>query len=154
MKKRSFNIIDLGILLLVALLVCGTYYKFRVSDKTSTNAQNSQIKYVVTIPNARNYTLQALKIGDTLFDKDSGNAIGTISDISTEESKSMVLMPDGTAPWFPVENRYTINLTIEAQGSISQNTYMVNKTYSINIGSTRNFCTKYVEWQSQISAIL
>ena len=143
MKKNfRLNWVDLLILVLMVGLVAGTYMKFRVSKTTNVVEPQTPITYQVQITNIRKTTVDALREGDALFDDDSGRNIGTIRSI--EATPALTLTDD----------RYDVILTVETkEGSISGNTYTVARIYTLNIGSFRDFHTKYSTWQGRIWGI-
>lgn len=152
-KKIRLNWVDLLILVLVIGLVAGTYMKFRVSDKTSVAEPQTPITYQVFLPNIRQGTVDAIQAGDTLYDDDSGRDIGVIQSVDVSPAASLVQDTEGSLHWADTDNRFDLILTVEGQGTVSGNTYVINRIYSLNIGSFRQFYTKYSTWQGRIWAI-
>jgi len=154
-KAYRFNWIDALVCLLLVALAAGAVYKFTVSDKTSRAAATDTITYVVQIPAGKDSTLDSLRVGDTLFDSDSGNAIGTIQDISSEPALRIVTLPDGTAEWGEIEGRYDAYITVEAAGSITADRqYLINRTYQVQVGAERSMNTRYRSFIGMIWDIL
>lgn len=156
MKEKSyrFNWIDALVCLLVIALALGVFYKFVVSDKSGAASAEETITYVVQVPAGKASTLGAIQVGDTLYDSDGGNAIGTIVAVDAIPAETAVLLPDGTAEWGTIEGRYDTYITVEASGTITDSRqYMVNKTYQINVGSERNMNTLYRSFVGKIWAI-
>lgn len=157
-KKRKlfgiFNILDIGIILLIAALAVGTVYKFKFMDKTSKSANLEPIAYTVEVKNVRNFVFSNVKEGDILFDKTSGNAIGTITAIEGTPALTPVEMLDGSVVMGESENRYDILFTLEGEGVISDDGYFINKTYELLCGSKKKFMTKYFECEGSVKDIL
>lgn len=157
-KKGKFfgkiNIIDLCVIAVLVVLVIGAYYKFVVMDKTSATSTMQKIEYQVRIEKVRSYSLNNIETGDKLYDKTSGNAIGTIVGVESEPATEKVRMPDGSIVMGEVENRINIILTVEAEGVVSESGSFVNRTYELLVGSQRKFTTKYIECSGIISKIL
>ena len=152
-KKFRLNWVDLLIVVLVIGLVAGTYMKFRVSAKTSVTEPQTPITYQVLLANVRQGTVDAIQVGDTLYDDDSGRDIGVIQSVDVSPATSLVQDTEGALHWADTDNRFDLILTVEGQGTISGNSYVINRIYSLNIGSFRQFYTKYSTWQGRIWAI-
>ena len=148
------NAIDFFVILLVIAIGLGTYYKFGVMDKTSTNVAMEPISYTVEIKKVRDYIFNNVKVGDELYDKTSGNSIGTITDIDSEVAKDIVEMVDGKGVYGEVENRYDVLLTVEAEGVVKEEGYFVNKVYELVVGSKKKFVTKYFECEGSVRNII
>lgn len=154
--KKGFrlNWVDLLILVLVIGLAAGTYMKFRVSKTTNVVEPQTPITYQVQITNIRKTTVDALREGDLLFDDDSGREIGTIRAIDVTPALTLAVDTEGVYHMTDTDDRYDVILTVETQqGTISGNTYTVNRVYTLNIGSFRDFHTKYSTWQGRIWGI-
>lgn len=155
MKKQfRLNWVDLLILVLMVGLVAGTYMKFRVSKTTNVVEPHTPITYQVQITNIRKTTVDALREGDALFDDDSGKKIGTIRSIEATPALTLAVDTEGAYHMTETDDRYDVILTVETQeGSISGSTYTVARIYTLNIGSFRDFHTKYSTWQGRIWGI-
>ena len=153
-KTYHFNLIDAMVCLLVALLALGAFYKFAVSDKTSSAAAADTITYVVQVPAGKESTISAFTEGDALFDSDSGNQIGTIVQIEAVPAETVIPYPDGTAQWGTIQDRYDVYLTVEASGTVTESRqYLVNKTYQINVGAQKNMNTLYRSFYGRIMSV-
>jgi len=157
-KKRmvvgKFHWLDICVVILVVALAVGAYYKFHVLDKTSTSVTMEPITYTVQVKKVRAFVKNNVKEGDLLFDKISGNAIGTIVKMETTQAKEAVALTDGTYKMGEVENRLDVFFTVEAQGNKTDTSVFVNKTYELVAGSDRKFMTKYFECNGKIEEIL
>lgn len=149
----KFHWLDLGVIILVIALAFGAFYKFRVLDKTSSTTALEPISYTVQVKKVRSFVNQNVKEGDILYDKTSGNAIGTIVKMETTQAKEAVSLTDGTYKLGDVENRLDVLFTIEAQGNRTDTSVFVNKTYELVAGSDRKFMTKYFECDGKIKQI-
>jgi hypothetical protein len=107
------------------------------------------MKYDVQIQGCRVYLKDAIKSGDTLYDKTSGNAIGTIVEVKAEPSKQDLQLVNGTYKQCEIPNRIDLTLTIEAQGANNR----VNRVYELVVNSSKNFKTKYANATGKVSKI-
>ncbi len=150
----KISVIDLFVILLVVVIGIALYVKYNVLDVTSTGAQTQPITYTVVINGVRDYTVNALKIGDKVYDKDSsGNSVGTITDISVADARAISEKADGTSVLGYVENCYDVTLTIQADGLVSGGRTLVNRTYELNANSQRVFITKFAAFTITITGI-
>ena len=137
----KINIIDFCVIIIVIVLIAGAVYKFKFMDKTSNNVAMQPITYTVKVEKVRDYALNNIEIGDTLFDKTSGNAIGTITNVESEPATDNV------------ENRINIILTVEAEAVENSSGCYVNRTYELLMGTQKKFMTKYFECDGYINSI-
>lgn len=153
-KAYHFNWVDALVCLLIAALALGAFYKFAVSDKTGSATATETITYVVQILGGKDSSLSAIREGDALYDSDSGTQIGTITNVESAPAETIIPLPDGTAQWGTIEGKSDVYLTVEATGTVTDSRqYLVNKTYQINVGSLRNFNTKYRSFEGTIWSI-
>ncbi len=149
----KINIIDFCVIIIVIVLIAGAVYKFKFMDKTSNNVAMQPITYTVKVEKVRDYALNNIEIGDTLFDKTSGNAIGTITNVESEPATDYVIMNDGSIVKGNVENRINIILTVEAEAVENSSGCYVNRTYELLMGTQKKFMTKYFECDGYINSI-
>lgn len=150
------SVIDFLVVLIVLVIGAALYVKFNVLEVTSVTAKTDTITYTVNIYGARSFTVDGIKIGDTIYDKNSsgGNTVGTITDIKVTDAKKAAATLDGTIVMGNFVGCYDISLTIKANGTISDGRYLVNKTYEVNTNSVRTLYTKFCTFEATISGIL
>lgn len=150
----KLSIIDVFVLLIILVIGASLYVKYTVLDVTNLSGGAEPIVYTVTIYGVREYTVNGLQIDDLLYDKNSsGNTIGTITNISTQEAKKAASTTDGMAVLGRFEDHYDVTLTISASGATSDGRYLVNKTYELNANSSRLFNTKFCTFKAIITGI-
>lgn len=152
-KKGKFNIIDLVVIIIIIVIAAGAVYKFSGLNKTAKKVSMETVSYKMKIDALRDYSFKNFQVGDTVFDYTSGNAIGTITDIDWLDAKKPFYTKSGETIEAPIENRYDVILTIEAQATVSNGVYSVNKTYDICANSKRKIYTKYASCTSKIISI-
>lgn len=153
MKKHRLNWIDGLVAALVLLMVIGAVYKFRGNNVTSGAVPMQPVSYTVRVSDVRSGMVEALREGDTVYDVDSGNPVGTIAAVAAEAARTTIPQPDGTVRWGTVEERYDVELTLEAEATVTGETCMVNRIYQLNVGSLRSFYSKYASWTGRITAV-
>lgn len=153
-KQYHFNWFDAFVCLLLAVLVAGAFFKFAVSDKTASAGAADTITYTVQVPAGKESTIDGIRVGDTLYDSDSGNVIGTVTNVAAEPAETIISYPDGTAEWGTIEDRYDLYLTVEGTGVITASRqYMINKTYQVNVGAQKNMNTQFRSFYGRIMSV-
>ena len=150
----KINIIDFCVIIVVIVLAVGAFYKFKVVDKTSTSVAMEPITYTVQINRVRDFVFNNIREGDLLYDKTSGNCIGTIVGFEATPAQDRLQMPDGTVIMTEVENRYDVLLTVEGEGVVNESGHFINRTYELIINSSKKFMTKYFECDGKVREIL
>lgn len=149
----KFNAVDFTILLIIVVLIFGAFYKFRVLDKTSTKAAMVPVKYTIEVRKIRDYVYQNVKEGDPIFDKTSGNCIGKIVEVKGTPAKDTLMLTDGSYQTVEIQNRLDVIFTIEAEATVSDSGYFVNRNYELVSNSARRFMTKYFECEGKIKDV-
>lgn len=152
MKKHRFSWIDGLIIAVVLVLIAGTCVKFLVKDKTSATRQTVSFTYELKISSVRQYTVDALQVGDTLYEEEGKGAVGTISSITTTPAKATIYLPDGTISEGISDERMDVVLTVTAEGYPEDGGYKVG-TYHILVNSSTVYFTKYSIWNATVCAI-
>jgi hypothetical protein len=154
MKKFKFNWIDALVCLIIVAMAAGAVYKFTVSGQSGNASAAEPIDYTILLSGARQGSVDAIQIGDTLYDNDSGNAIGTIDSIDVEPASTVITdSSNGTIQVGTIENKYDLYIHISASGSIGTGGYYVNGNYQLNVGSSRTLYTKYAAFSAKIYSI-
>jgi len=152
----KISVIDI-LFILVVIAVCAAFYtKFNVLDVTNKAADTVPVTYKVTVYGVRDYTVQALKVGDLLYDNDNsgGQPIGAITKIDVQDAVRPVELDNGVIVTGPVEGCFDVTLTVRAEGIVSSTgRYLVNRTYDINVNSERIFSTKYAIFTGTITGV-
>ena len=147
------SIIDIGAVILVVLLVCGVYIKFFGGQNRKVAASGENFKCVVMVQNVRNYTVDALAKGGSVFDSTTKEYIGEITGVTSEQGENKVSMADGSYKIVPVENRYNAYVTIEFSGKEGNDGYYTDTNKQISVGSTLNMNAKYAKCEGTVYSI-
>lgn len=152
MKKHKLNWVDGLVIAVLLLLVAGTCLKFLVMDTTAVGRETVPFTYQVRISGVRQYTVDALAVGDSLYEKEGKGYVGVIESVTTEPALSMAPYPDGTAKDVPVEGRFDVTVTVSANGTPDRGVYKVG-TYGIRVGHASAYFTKYSEWEGTVVSL-
>lgn len=150
---KKFNLIDIAVLILILALVFATYLKFAVYDHTKKDAEMSKIEYSIKIPAVRQYTADAFKVGDTVYDSQTKLAIGIISNITTSNAITDVETRDGRVANTENPNRLDVVLTIQTDGMETDKAYFADRSVELKVGSEKQIETLYVKTTGRIFSI-
>ena len=137
------SIIDILVIIVVALLATGIYIRYFSLSKTAIGQESAPITYKMIIDDVRDYTVNSLRVGDTLYNKTASEAIGTITDISVKEAAVWSGTVDGTQKKGIIEGKYDVTLTVEASGVVSEGRYYVSRTTELGANQKNEYVTKY-----------
>ena len=148
------SLIDVAVIAIAAVLVCALLTKDSVSPIVNIAAPMDKISYELTISNMPEGRLNSLKIGETIYDGDNNNPLGTIADMKVEDCVISILKADGTFDYAPVEGRYNVIMTIEAEAITDerQHTY-VNRASLVALGWSLNIHTQASTFSGLITAL-
>jgi len=153
MKKHQFTWIDGLVIAVVLLLIAGTCFRFLSPDTVGAVADDStEFQYQLKISNVRSYTVDALQVGDELYNSAGKGNVGVISDISVSDAVTTYAEDDGTVLETKNLNHYDVVLTISAKGRIENGLHKIG-TYTLLINQSASYFTKYSAWGASIISI-
>ena len=141
----KISIIDVIVILVVIVLAAAVYVKTQMPH-TGNSVTATTVVYQMRLENQPEYMLDAIQVGDQMFDKErsTGGSLGTITDIAVSDGTDEAELDDGTIAMVPAEGYYNILLTIEGQALIGEDgSVSLNRIYDLGVNSSRNFNTKY-----------
>lgn len=148
------NIIDVIVIILAVILVCGVYVKFSKNERTAAGSSSLQtVTYQMEIKTVRDGICQDLKEGDKIWNQESGVELGTITDVSVTPAKLQNSLTDGTYVNGSVQDRYDVVLTIEGACQILNGRYFINKSDEISVNQEKKVQTKYCETSGTVIGI-
>ena len=145
----KISIIDILAVVAIVVLVFGVYLRFSGQEKVQISS-GEPLQCVVKVENIRNYTVEALKKGGAVYDKDTKEYIGEIKEVKSEQGTTMLLVNDGTYREVPTENRYNAYVTIDFSGKVSDNGYYTNTNQQIAVGSSLNLNAKFAQCECKV----
>lgn len=151
----KISIIDVVVILVVVILAAALGFK-NSQTHTGTTSTNIPITYQLRVNGEHDYVANAVRVGDKLYDQEnsSGGPLGTITNIEKLPGTKVATFNDGTMGNAPVQNGVTMLLTVEGEGIIKDNRYLINRVYNLGVSTTRNYYTPYAQFTGTITAIL
>jgi len=137
------SVIDVAVIAVVAVLAVALYTKDTAMPIASAADPMQPIRYVVSISNMPGGRLESLRVEDAIYDRETGNPMGTIKDIQVEDCVISMLKADGTYVMAPIEDRYNVTLSVEARAMVDERGhYYVNRSNIVGVGWSMDFYTK------------
>ncbi len=137
------SLIDVAVIAIAAVLVAALLMKDTASPIVNIAAPMDKISYELTISNMPAGRLNSLKVGESIYDSDNGNHLGTIADIKAEDCVISILKADGTFDYAPVEGRYNVIMTIQADAITDERQHIyVNRVSLVALGWSLNIQTQ------------
>lgn len=148
------SIIDVIVIAVVAVLAAALYTKDTAVPIAGISDPLQPITYKVSVTNMPAGRLEGLREEDVLYDRETGNPVGIIREIQVEDCVISMLKADGTYVMAPVEDRYDVTLTVDAQAMVDERGhYYVERASLVAVGWSMNFNTKASTFAGTITEI-
>jgi len=138
------SIIDIFVVLLVAVVVFGTVYKFKSPATSNITGGNTPIYFKVKIEDVRSLALNYYEEDMDVYDSKTGNYLGKIRSISSSPYVEEIEKADGSVIKTEKADKIQIDLEIEAKGVETEQSFLVEGTYEVKVGAGIYLMTKYV----------
>ena len=149
----NISVVDIGAILIVALLVVGVYIKFSGTGNIQLSNASQELQCVLKVESVRNYTVEALKKSESVFNKTTKERLGDIVDIKVEPGTTMLLMENGDYREVETEGRYDVYLTVDFKGKDATDGYYTGSNTQMSSGATLGITTKYSECNAKIESV-
>ena len=149
----KINILDFFVLLVIVLLVIGAILKFGKFNNKTDESSAQTIEYKIEVKSIREFTINALASGDTVYDSQTGVNIGKITNVEKKSAETYDVAENGEIIEVYNPYRYDIVITIETPGDVSKDAYYANKTIELKLDSEKKIETKYAKTTGKIMEI-
>ncbi|MBE6973560.1 MAG: DUF4330 domain-containing protein [Ruminococcaceae bacterium] len=137
------SIIDVAVIAVVAVLAVALYTKDTAMPIASAADPLQTVRYEVSITNMPEGRLDSIRVEDNIYDRETGNPMGVIKDVQVEDCEISMLKVDGTYVMAPIEGRYNVTLTVEAEALLDERGhYYINRSNIVGVGWSMDFYTK------------
>lgn len=157
-KGRLFgviNIVDVIVIILAIVLICGIYVKFGRDERTGAASSGSMqtVTYQMEIKSVRSGIADNLREGDKIYDKENDVQLGMITDVQVTDARRSEALADGTIVEGTVQGRYDVTLTIEGSAQIIDGRHYIGRSDEISVNSDKQSYTKYCEFTGTVISI-
>ncbi len=111
-KKLRFNIVDVLLILLIILLIAGLIWKFTPSILSKKNSADHMVTYKLEITDLLPEVELHIKDGATVYDVQTGVALGTIQTHTTVPATYQQTGPTGEIQTLPHPEYVKVTLTL------------------------------------------
>lgn len=139
----KISVIDILVVAVVIVLIFAVYSRFFTKTTTAVGTINDSFEFQLCVKGVREQTVDALRVGDSVYDSENNTYLGTITAIEVTDAYGEYATIDGDYVVAPVEGRKEAVLTIAADGLISAGRYYASRTYEISTNLSFTFYTKY-----------
>ena len=131
----KISLIDIALVLILIGLVIG--FGYRRLSAPAVQIVNSNTKFYVTllVEPVRQFSLDAVGEGDIFFKQHEQQALGKVVNLRQDQARDIIQRPDGTSAYVPIEGKYSLYITLECTGNITDSGYFVNGNTQISAGS-------------------
>lgn len=155
--KRKLNWIDYSIILIVIAIVAvlGIKVKNVLSSKSSEQTQVTNMKkeVVLKIEDVRQYSVNAVEVGDNVYSDETNYYFGKIKDIKVEESYVPLIKNNGEVVLTRNPERYNIYLVVECNILERPNGYFAEGITEIKVNSKTRYKTIGLLFTATIESI-
>ncbi|MDR1558646.1 MAG: DUF4330 domain-containing protein [Clostridiales bacterium] len=129
------SLIDIALILIVIGLIIGLGYR-RLSQN-AVQIVTSDTKFYVTlvVEPIRQFSLEAINEGDIFYKQHEQQPLGKVTRTDSEPAREIIKRPDGTPLYVTMEEKYSLYMTLECTGNVSDKGYFVNGNAQISEGS-------------------
>ncbi len=149
----KISIIDIIVVVCVIVLAFGLYAKFTSRSDAVTSSEKSNIEFVYKVKSVRDYTVEGFQKGGPLYDSETKEYMGEITDVNSEPAKMQVSLVDGTYKELEVPDKYDVYITVQVSGKYNSLGFYTNDNKYIGAGSTLNAWSKFTNTGGEIVAV-
>jgi len=134
--KGRVSIIDILIVLAVLALVAGFVYRQATPHIADILRPDDTFQVTFEVNRIRSVIAEdAVVVGDLVFRQHDRQALGRIVAVDRHPATEVMQRSDGSAVLATMDDRYSLHITIEATGSISNSGVFVNGNDAISPGA-------------------
>lgn len=148
----KINIIDLLVVIALIIAVLGIGIRvFKLSHNVSGGSRAFEI--CVKVDDVRDYSVQALKRGGSVFSSKDNIYVGEILNVEVEPAKYDLIMLDGERKLIERSDRYSAYVTLRIDGTVFYGNYSDAAENKIGVGSEYDICSRYVSTNGEIISL-
>lgn len=154
--RRKLNLLDYGLILLVVLVIAlfaykqygQQYQRFQNNDEALNLVG---MTYTFKVEEIRSMSVESVKVGDILYEKDSKTVLGTVTAIDTEPYSEGLIDRDGQFHMAPVPEKYNLFITVNGRVLATENRYLAEGVLELKINSDIQLITQMVGFDGRLA---
>jgi len=129
------SLIDIALLLIFIGLLIGFGYRNLAPRAVQLTTADSTFYVTVRVEPLRHFSIDAINIGDIFFERHEQQPLGTVAYIRTQPAMDIIKLLDGTPVFVPMEEKYTMFLTLRCSGNETERGFFINGNTHVAEGS-------------------
>jgi hypothetical protein len=151
--KKKPNWIDFGILGLVLILAFLMFMKFKSTEEIVENSVTSPKQVLLKIEGVREYSVDAIKAGDSVYSTDMKEYFGKIKDVEVEEAYEFIVKDDGEVVEARVPEKYDITLMVDCNILERETGYYAEGVTEVKVNSAGTYRTENIQFSAKTIGI-
>ena len=151
------SIIDVSAVVIILVAIVGILLRFVMTPEQmkaeGKDGKNVELSYVIEIVGIRDYSVKALEKRGDIIDIKKKYVYGKITDVTAKPQEVEAFDMQGKLLYVEVPERYTAQVTIEADGIETENGFYVGDDIELSVGSGLSIATKYVNTSGEVISI-
>ena len=123
-------------------------------EVTTPAVGDKEIRYTACVEDIRQFTAESLHVGDHFYDVTTGADLGEITAVETAPYYEEMPDAEGNLVRAVKPRKYRADLTLTGRCTETENSYFLDGTYELKVGSKLPCATKYVESEFEFTGIL
>jgi hypothetical protein len=128
------SLIDIALILIAIGLIIGLGYRRLAPKAVQIVVSDTKFYVTLVIEPIREFSLNAIHEGDVFYKQHEQQPLGKVLSTRSEPAKEIIKRPDGTPLYVPMEEKYSLYMTLECAGNVTDNGYFVNGNAQISEG--------------------
>ena len=154
--KRKLNLLDYGLIVLVILVIALFVYKqygqqyqrFQNNDEALNLVD---MTYTFKVEEIRSMSVDAVKVGDILYEKDSKTVLGTVTAVATEAYSEGIFDGEGNFAMAPVPEKFNLFITVNGRVLDAEDRYLAEGVLELKINSDIQLITQMVGFDGRLA---
>lgn len=154
--KRKLNVLDISLIVFVIAVVAILGYKqvsdryLKYDDQAGQALEMPQMTYTYRVEEIRQMSVDAVEIGDTLYDYASKSSLGTVVGLETEPFTKWIYGSDGKNHLAQVPNKYVLYITVEGPVQETDTRYLADGVFELKVNSKIKLATRKVGFEGKL----
>jgi len=124
------------------------YQRFQNNDEALNLVD---MTYTFKVEEVRSMSVEAVELGDILYEKDSKTVLGTVIEVTTEPYSEGLYDSDGNFLMAPVPEKYNLFITVEGRVLDAEDRYLAEGVFELKINSDIQLITQMVGFDGRLA---
>lgn len=151
--KRRLNWIDYAMILVLIGVVSIVAVKYRTGRDLFVEEELQERRVELEIRGVRDYTVNTLEVGDSVYLSKGGSYFGEIVEVRVEPNTEIMVTDDRQVIEAEIPERYLISLDIVTSMSERDSRYYVEGVTELNVNSVGMYRTDKTQFGGTIKSI-